>query len=335
MIKETWKELRARGVLGLNDRNLHYVSKYNERRLYPLVDDKYRTKKLARAAGVAVPELYGMVEILRQARDLPAVVQDKAGFAIKPSQGSGGSGVLVLTERTKNGWRKSSGDILTWEDLQYHISLILSGIFSLGGQPDKALVEYRVVPDKVFNQISYLGVPDMRIIVFFGVPVMTMVRLPTRISGGRANLHQGAIGVGIDIATGQTQTGVCQNEIITEHPDTGYSIMGIEIPHWEEMLALAAKSYELTGLAYQGVDIVLDRTHGPLLLELNARPGLNIQIANNCGLLPRLKKVEWNRKKFRTPEDRVKFAKDEFGVQSTLNEAWRRYKRSTFFGRVK
>ena len=256
-----------------------------------------------------------MVEILRQARDLPDIVKDKAGFAVKPAQGSGGSGVVVLTERTKYGWRKASGDVLSWDDLQYHISLILSGIFSLGGQPDKALVEYRVVPDPIFEKISYLGVPDIRIIVFFGIPVMTMVRLPTRISGGRANLHQGAIGVGVDIATGKTLTGVYQNNITSEHPDTGNDIRGIQIPQWDVMLDLAARSYELTGLAYQGVDIVLDKTHGPLLLELNARPGLNIQIANDCGILPRLQKVEKYIGKFSSPAERVKFAREEFGLK--------------------
>jgi len=311
-LKEAWKTLSSRGVLGINARNMNYVSQYNERHLYPLVDDKYRTKQLARKAGVAVPELYAMVEILRQARDLPPLVEGKAGFALKPSQGSGGSGVVVVTEQTKYGWRKASGEVLSWDDLQYHISLILSGIFSLGGKPDKALIEYRVVPDPIFDKISYLGVPDVRIIVFFGVPVMAMVRLPTRISGGRANLHQGAIGVGINIANGKTLTGVYQNAITSEHPDTGNDIRNIQIPAWDTLLELAARCYELTGLAYQGVDIVLDKVYGPLLLELNARPGLNIQIANDCGLLFRVKKVEECHEKFKTVAERVAFAKENF-----------------------
>ena len=38
-------------------------------------------------------------------------------------------------------------------------------------------------------------------------------------------------------------------------------------------------------LGYVGVDIVLDANYGPMVLEANARPGLNIQIANNQGLL--------------------------------------------------
>jgi alpha-L-glutamate ligase-like protein len=136
---------------------------------------------------------------------------------------------------------------------------------------------------------------------------MSMMRLPTHLSNGKANLHQGAIGVGIDIATGITTTGVWFNDIITEHPDTGIEITGIKIPNWENLLNLAARCYQLTGLGYQGIDIVIDRDKGPMLLELNARPGLNIQIANCAGLLPRLKIVEQRYKELNTLEERVSF----------------------------
>ncbi len=313
-ILDLYHKLTDAGVLGINNRNLHYIAEYNERRLYPLVDDKYKTKQLAIKAGVAVPELYGMIETQRQIRDLPDMVDGKPGFAVKPSQGSGGSGVVVISGKAKNGWRKPSGDIISEEELNYHISLILSGVFSLGGHPDKALVEYRINPDPIFSDISYVGVPDIRIIVFFGIPVMSMMRLPTRVSGGRANLHQGAIGAGIDISKGETVCGVCKNEIITEHPDKGTPIVGVQIPHWDELLLLASRCYNLTGLGYQGVDIVLDENFGPLLLELNARPGLNIQIANGTGALKRLKKAEAVYKDLKTPEERVAFAREEFAA---------------------
>ncbi len=59
-----------------------------------------------------------------------------------------------------------------------------------------------------------------------------------------------------------------------------------------KLLALSSRCYELTGLVYQGVDIVLDKDKGPMILELNARPGLNIQLANQSGLLHRLKLIE-------------------------------------------
>jgi alpha-L-glutamate ligase-like protein len=146
--------------------------------------------------------------------------------------------------------------------------------------------------DTTFVDHSYGGVPDIRVLVFIGYPVMAMVRLPTRHSRGKANLHQGAVGAGLDLATGRTTFGVLGNSAIDEHPDTGAPIAGLQIPHWDALLDLASRCYELTGLGYLGVDIVLDREHGPMLLELNARPGLNIQIANRCGLALRLRAVE-------------------------------------------
>jgi alpha-L-glutamate ligase-like protein len=119
----------------------------------------------------------------------------------------------------------------------------------------------------VFDHICYQGVPDVRIIIFLGVPVMAMLRLPTRTSGGKANLHQGAIGVGIDLASGATLKGVSRQEIVGEHPDTGHSLQGLVIPHWETLLDIAARCHELAGLGYLGVDLVLDQDRGPLLLK--------------------------------------------------------------------
>ena len=310
------RQLKTAGVLGLNRRNAEYTLRYNPRRLYPLVDDKLRTKELAVKAGIAVPELYGVIESEYQTRRLEMLVQPYEEFVMKPACGSGGDGILVIAGRKGNLYRRVSGELIDQEELNFHTSNILSGMFSLGGQLDKALIEYRVQFDPVFERISFQGVPDVRIIVFFGVPVMSMVRLPTQKSGGRANLHQGAIGAGIDIGTGTTLTAVWKNTIVSEHPDTGNSITGVKIPNWEAILRLAARCWELTGLGYVGVDIVLDRTKGPLVLELNARPGLNIQIANRADLLPRLKKVERHHKELIRIEDRIDFAKKNFPAHS-------------------
>ncbi len=314
MIFSVARRLREQGVLGINRRNAEYTLRHNPRHLYPLVDDKLRTKRLAEAAAIAVPELYGVVEIERQVAALPALVQEHADFVIKPARGSGGNGILVISGRHKAFYRKANGTLLDEREVAHHVSNILSGMYSLGGQPDKAFIEYRVQFDPVFERITYLGVPDIRIIVFLGVPVMSMARLPTSLSDGRANLHQGAIGAGIDIATGLTLTAVWQDDIVYEHPDTGNEVTGIRVPYWDQLLELAARGYELTGLGYVGVDFVLDREKGPLMLELNARPGLNIQIANRTGLLHRLHKVEALGGELATIEQRVAFARQHFGI---------------------
>ena len=307
-----YRRLNGIGVLGINRRNADYTLKYNSRKLYPLVDDKLRTKELALAAGIEVPELYLIITHQYQIKAFEKMVGHRSDFALKPSRGSGGQGIMIISGRVKDNYRIINGLPISRTELQYHLSNMLSGMFSLGGQPDKVIVEYRVKFDPVFETISYQGVPDIRIIVFLGVPVMSMVRLPTRMSDGKANLHKGAIGAGIDIREGATLTAVWKNDIITEHPDTGNVIPGIKLPNWNILLNLAARCSELTGLGYLGVDIVLDRDKGPMILELNARPGLNIQIANRTGLLPRLKKVEAYGKNLKSITERVDFAREHF-----------------------
>ncbi|MBF0454434.1 MAG: alpha-L-glutamate ligase-like protein [Magnetococcales bacterium] len=309
------RRLRQKGVLGLNARNGAYILPHNPRRLYPLVDDKLLTKKLAAKAGVAVPELYGVVETPHQTLDMLDKLKGFSDFVVKPAHGSGGDGILVVVGKTKRGYRLANGTLVTLGEIAFHINNTLSGIYSLGGQPDVALIEYRVKFDPVFEDITYNGVPDIRIIVFHGVPVMAMVRLPTRASSGKANLHQGAIGVGVDMSTGTTLKAVYKNDIIEEHPDTGNPVMGVAIPHWKRLLTIAASSLELTGLPYQGIDIVLDKELGPLVLELNARPGLGIQIANRTGLGNRLEKVTQKRQSLKSLDERVAFAQENFSAE--------------------
>lgn len=276
--------LRRQGVLSMNARNLEFIAAENRRRLYPLVDDKTRTKRLASEAGIAVPELYGVIDSEAKIRELPTLLEGRPSFVVKPAHGSGGNGIVVI-DTTRNGrYLRSNGAYMDEEALGHHVSNVLSGMYSLGGRPDQALIEKRVEFDTVFQDVTYQGVPDIRTIVYRGVPVAAMARLPTRTSDGKANLHQGAVGAGIDLRTGRTTHGVCQSRPVEIHPDTLMPVSGIEIPNWSSLLELAARCFELAPLGYLGVDVVLDRHAGPLVLELNARPGLAIQLANRRGL---------------------------------------------------
>lgn len=288
----TYRRLREKGVLSINQRNSDFVLRYNARKNYPLVDDKLRTKALALEAGIGVPKLYDVIKTEHQLATLDVLLSPYNDFVIKPAHGAGGDGIVVIADKVLGRYRQINGKLLTIDDLSYHISRLLSGAYSLGGHPDQAIIEHRVIVDPVFAGVSYEGIPDIRIITLLGYPAMAMLRLPTRISQGKANLHQGAIGVGIDLASGLTQGGVFQNEVIDYHPDTLLPIANLTIPYWDTILEIASRTYELTNLGYLGVDIVLDKDHGPLMLELNARPGLNIQIANRSGALFRYRKIE-------------------------------------------
>jgi alpha-L-glutamate ligase-like protein len=312
------RRLRTAGVLGLNERNSDYIMRLNPRRLYPRVDDKVLTKELAIAAGMAVPDLYGVIANQGAVRRFPEIVADRNSFVIKPAQGSGGNGILVITgrsERKRDAFRLSSGVVISQDEILYHISNIVGGQYSLSGNPDKALVEYCVQFDPVFAEVSYQGVPDIRVIVYRGYPAMAMVRLPTRASDGKANLHQGAVGAGIDMGTGVTLTGVLDNQVVEEHPDTGALVAGLHIPSWDFILESSARAYEVTELGYLGVDMVIDRERGPLVLEMNARPGLNIQIANGAGLAQRIGRIDQLHSTSATPQQRADVAKHEFRLK--------------------
>jgi len=309
------RKLREHGVLGLNERNADFITRLNPRRFYPRVDDKALTKELALKAGMAVPDLYGIIEHQGQVRQFAEMVRDLDSFVIKPAQGSGGDGILVVTgrsQRKRDSFRLSSGLLISEDELQYHISNIVSGQYSLSGNRDKALIEYCVRFDPVFSEVSYQGVPDIRVIVYRGYPAMAMVRLPTRASDGKANLHQGAVGAGVDMSSGVTLNGVLNDEIVEDHPDTGALVAGLQIPEWEFILETSAKGLEVTGLGYLGVDMVIDRDQGPLILEMNARPGLNIQIANGAGLASRIKIIDNCFDADASPAQRAAAARREF-----------------------
>lgn len=306
-------KLRDRGVMGMNQRNFSYIGKYNDRKLFPNVDDKLKTKTLALEHDIAVPHLIGVVRYQHEVKNVFSILDQHSGFCIKPAKGSGGKGILVILKTDEKGYQKSNGEYVTRAELVRHISNILAGLFSLGGAEDVAVIENLIEFDPIFNDLSHEGVPDIRIIVFHGYPVMAMLRLATHASDGKANLHQGAVGVGIDITTGKAVAAVQYDRPIEHHPDTGKSLANIQINNWLGLLHVAAGCYEMSGLAFLGADIVLDKQRGPLVLELNARPGLAIQIANGIGILPRLQYIEnLDRRRRTSIVDRVKYIVTHF-----------------------
>ncbi len=308
--------LRELGILGMNGRNVGVIGRVNPRCNYPLVDNKLRTKQVAQANGIPVPELYGHVDYQFQVEGVIEQLEAYEGFVIKPVQGSGGKGILVVTGRHGDRYVKSSGKEIDAAEIRRHVSNILAGLHSLGGRNDCAMVEALIDFDPCLAQYSYEGVPDIRVISYKGVPVMAMMRCATHDSDGKANLHQGAVGVGLDIGTGRSVRAVQHNELVEVHPDTGACFRSLEIPHWDRVLDLAARCVEMTGLSYLGADIVLDRERGPMLLELNARPGLAIQVANQAGLRHRLARAAEIAAETDDHDRKIELARQAFAVGS-------------------
>lgn len=315
------RKLKRNGVLAMNKRNIDYIGRYNARKHYKLVDDKLSTKQIALDGNIAAPALIGVIRRQHDIDEIPAMVTGHTGFAIKPAKGSGGKGILVVTKIQDGRYYKASGNEVTRKEIKRHASNILNGLYSLGGIPDVVIIEALIRFDPVFDGYSHEGIPDIRLIVFKGYPVMGMLRLSTHSSDGKANLHQGAVGVGLDIATGRGLHAVQHDTPTVDHPDTGKPLRHIQVPQWERFLSIAASTYEICHLGYLGADMVLDKEEGPLLLELNARPGLSIQIANNQGLLPRLRHIESLKGPRRPVDERVAYAREHFAAKVQFTDA--------------
>lgn len=307
------RRLKRLGILGMNCRNRDFIGRYNTRELFPLVDDKLQTKLLTEEYGLATPRLLFVVSQQHSINGIERSLKDLEGFAIKPAKGSGGKGILVVTGRRGDRFIKASGAEIDIEEIRRHMSNTLAGLYSLGGKPDVVIVEELIEFDETFRGYSHEGVPDIRVVVFRGYPIMAMVRLATHASDGKANLHQGAVGVGLDIASGRCLRAVQFGSEVKQHPDTHKPLNAIQVADWRELMTLAARCYEMTGLGYIGTDIVLDKSRGPQLLELNARPGLAIQVANGMGLLPRLRHIErLDGRLHKRPEQRVDYVMEHF-----------------------
>jgi alpha-L-glutamate ligase-like protein len=285
-------ELRRTGILGMNRRNASYILPHNARKHFARVDDKLLTKQICERHGIPVPRTYAVIERQGDVRRVAEIVGEREEFVVKPTQGSGGRGILVIARRTADGWITSGDQQIPTADMHYHLSAILAGLYSLGGRPDRAVIEERIRRHEALAEVAVGGTPDIRVVLYRNVPAMAMVRLPTEASRGRANLHQGAAAAGIDLRSGRTTGGVCNSRAIDVHPDTHAPITGLAIPYWRELLTAAVRLSKQLELGYVGIDFVLDESRGPIVLEANARPGLAIQIANRQGLLHRLHAID-------------------------------------------
>ncbi len=286
-MKGAWKSrwFSRHNVLGINGRNLFGIYPHNRREYFPNVDDKLRCKELLAAGGVSVPETYYVVTGPRHIRNWREQLAGRDEFVIKPNRSYGGAGIALV--RRDGAEFRIGGEVADVSDVEMQIMQIINGAFSRDNVKDTAFFEQMIDSDGVVGDLlppEIGGVPDVRLIYLKDRLLMAMMRLPTRESGGRANLHQGGIGVAIDIETAVTGDGCHKNRVISAHPETGVTLRGREMPQFKEMCAIGSTISGIVGLGYIGVDFVIDRHGGPMVLEVNARPGLNIQIANQSGL---------------------------------------------------
>lgn len=281
----------SKKILGMNARNFLYIREYNHSSAIRIVDDKLETKQILINNDLPTPHLIAVLPDRNAIRKFNWSILPERGFVIKPARGYGGGGILPIKKWGVTGISSSDKEY-NIKELESHLFDVIEGAYSLQFLPDKAFIEERIILDPFFRKLAPIGIPDIRVIVFQGIPIMAMLRIPTLESGGKANLHLGAVAVGIDIRTGITTHAILHNEQISIIPDTKLKVRGIKIPKWNDVLLLASKTLLTTGLGYGGIDIVFDAKKGIMVLEVNARPGLAIQNANLKSLRTRLERVE-------------------------------------------
>lgn len=278
-------------ALGMNARNYLYMRALNGPKAIARADNKLATKERLIEKGIPTTPLIAVFRAFRKARSYPWG-KLRGDFVLKPAHGYGGAGITIVRDWNGATGINSSGEQVTARELEAEIFGILDGAHSLHNISDHAFLEGRVVVSRTLRKLSHGGVPDIRVIVYSGIPIMAMLRMPTEESHGKANLHQGAVGIGIDMRTGITTQAIQYRTLIDYIPNTDVKVRGIKIPQWDRVLQVAVDAHNASDLGYSGIDIVLDETSGPLVLEVNARPGLQIQLANGASLRTRLERVE-------------------------------------------
>ncbi len=306
----------SKQALGINARNVLFVRALNPPRAHRRANNKLATKRLYTREGIATPRL---IAAFKSRRELFSFRWDTLPkrFVLKPARGYGGKGIIAVKKWNGKEGECMDGTPITLKEIERHLFDVFEGVYSLGDMPDSAFVEEFVTLAPFFKKMQPAGLPDIRVIVANGIPVMAMLRFPTAQSGGRANVHQGAIGVGIDMGTGITLGGLRYQKPVDYFPGTKVKTRGVCIPRWDEILRLASRAQRVSELGFAGVDIVMGKTGEPLVLEINAAPGLEIQNVNRSSLRTRLDRIHYL--KTPTVKRAVEIAKSLFAHRELEN----------------
>jgi len=284
MISQLFRRIHP-DVFGMNRRNRELVMALNPKAAIELANDKIGTKNALRALSIPTPASIAEISTHRAVRPIyPRLMECTHGFVLKPCRGSQGRGVTLFNRALHDRVLPLHGEPWTLSEFVYQVSRILCGEYTVGKPMDEVLIEEKINPDRDWILPELPGPPDLRIIVYKGQPALCMARLPTIASEGRANLHKGGVGLGIDLGTGRSTHAILKEKSVTHHPDSGRELIGVEVEGLEDCMKIAARCAEAIPLGYMGVDIIRDRDRGPIVIEVNARPGLAIQLANRRGI---------------------------------------------------
>lgn len=300
------------GILGMNARNLRYIRTKNSSDAISLADSKLKTKNFLSTRWIPFAETYATLWSKQELNNFSFESIKSDYFIIKPNKWSQWKWILIV-KKNKNVYEIWDEE-WTEDEIRLHLIDILHGSFSLHGSSDTVVIEELLTPWIDFARYCDHGLADIRIIVYNYVPITAMVRMPTIHSGGKANLAQWWIWLGINIANGRIIS-LFQNKVIhTDIFPLKYEwIRDKAIPFWDDILLFSAQVQAYTKLGYLALDWVITK-NGPKLLEINARAGLEIQNVNLVPLDSRLRKIEDI--KILTPEKWVEIAKTLFQAET-------------------
>ena len=166
---------------------------------------------------------------------------------------------------------------------------------------DLLLIEQPIIQHEALNKLYPNAINTVRIVTIRNDKDSFIIYAGLRIgSGGKDvdNFNTGGLTVPIDIKSGKIiYPAVNKNsQTFDVHPDTKTSIVGFEIPYWDDIIDIAKKASKVVEkIRYVGWDVALT-PDGPILVEGNQFPGHDIyQLVmhnpNKEGMLPVFEKV--------------------------------------------
>ena len=122
-MKALWKNSKFKNeILGINERNMDYVYHLNPKKHFTLADDKIKCKEVLHAQGIACAETYGIIKKVGDIPSAMAAMNQHRSIAIKPANGSGGGGILILKKDEEGRWNLS-GKVISDQDIYTHLAI--------------------------------------------------------------------------------------------------------------------------------------------------------------------------------------------------------------------
>lgn len=267
-----------------------------------LADDKIKFFEHCSAHGIATANIVALItksdpngstipHVLAPAELEKLLVPGE--YFVKPSNGSHGKGTFSLSV-TPSGPRWSGGNSGSFADLARYCDAALQFTRALIVQPK--LSNHHVIK----NITQSKGLSTIRVVTIRKAGQIEVIAGAVRIVVGESdvdNFSHGASGnlvAGVDVESGKMITSIGSKsktwpamKDVPVHPQSGASIMGVQLPYWPEVLELVKRAHaSITGLHTVGWDVAILET-GPVIVEANWRYDIDIlQVAYKKGFKP-------------------------------------------------